>query len=109
MKNQTERIFAAIQTAGHIRAQNRLMAASDRDLAIVLDPMSEDERCVIYAKISRAKRRRVEEEVERQGHVNVTYAQYVRSADCVVAVLIGSGPAIATRSYLRPRRSTRPA
>ena len=100
----TARIITAVEAVGHITAQNKLMGVNDRDLAIALERMSEDERHVIFANISRSKRQRVEEEIERQSHVNVTYAQYILSAEAIVATLLSKKPGYSTKSYLRPRR-----
>ncbi len=100
----TQRIISAVEAVGHVTAQNKLMGVNDRDLAIAVERMSEDEQGIIFANISRSKRQRIEEEIERQSHVNVTHGQYILSAEAVVAALLSRKPGYSTKSYLRPRR-----
>ena len=87
--------------------QNRLMSASDRDVALSMLYLNHSERAHLLKKISAAKQRRIEEELERNEHLQITYAQYESAIRSVIDALEQDSVQQKVRSYVRPRRPTR--
>jgi len=113
------RLLRRVRALAPVEAQNRLMAIPDRELALSMMYMDGAERELLYSKLSREKRRRIEDELRLQEHLKIRYDQYRRAIELVTERLTpmprrpekpASPPEYSPRpaplrSYLRPIRS----
>jgi hypothetical protein len=83
--------------------QNRLMRITDREIAVSLLYLVQEERAFVLSFLGGAKRRRVEEEIEYTDRMRIRYPQYRVMIESVISQLGGSGGG-PVRSYLRPIR-----
>jgi len=101
-----ERLLALVSRLPDVQIQNRLMATTDRDLALSLSGMEHSDERQILARLSPAKADRVREELALTERRRVDEEHVVHA----LGVLIGSleGRRIQPRhSYVRPRRPDR--
>lgn len=88
-----------------VEVQNRLMACTDRDLALAILGMDDSDTCAILATISPTKAARVREEKHLQDARHVDRTHIVTALLTVIQSLETGRIVPARRSYLRPRRS----
>jgi hypothetical protein len=101
----TERILARVKTLGRVTSQNRLMAASDRDIAMAMMYMSDGQRGELFSLLSRSKSRRVSEELLLHERLCITHKQYELAARNILGSLEGPKATPPIKSYIRPRRA----
>jgi hypothetical protein len=96
--------LALVETLPAVTVQNRLMACSDRDLALSL--LGADPAVVssVLATVSHRKASRVLAELALEERRRIQDRYVVMSLSTVLRSLSGKRAAPATRSYLRPRR-----
>lgn len=87
------------------RVQARLLAATDRDLAAVLSALPKEDRELVLSRIGPAKRKRVEEGIERMRLVRLPPDQMDRIALHLTAHIEGDRPSGPASAYFRPHRS----
>ncbi|MFP4484464.1 MAG: hypothetical protein ACLFO1_06380 [Spirochaetaceae bacterium] len=80
------------------------MATSDRDVALALLYVCEEERRPVLAAVSRAKRTRVEEEILLQQRLQISWQHYETAVLRLIRALQENSPQKSARSYLRPLR-----
>jgi hypothetical protein len=97
------RLLKLLRSMPASEVQNRLMRITDREIAVSLLYLVQDERRYVLSFLGGAKRRRVEEEVEYTDRMRIRYPQYRIMIENVIAQLGGSGGG-PLRSYLRPVR-----
>ena len=90
-----------------IEIQNRLLKVSDRELALAMLNLDENERSGIYAAVSPEKIRRLREELSMLRRLRVHREDYLTALARVISVLEGRPYTEVLRSYIRPR-SRRP-
>lgn len=83
--------------------QNRLMRITDREIAVALLYLVDEERNYVLSFLGGAKKRRVEEEIEYTDRMRIRYPQYRIMIESVIEQLGGTGGG-PVRSYLRPVR-----
>lgn len=101
-----ERLLELVARVPAVQVQNRLMATTDRDIALSLSGMESYEESLILAHLSPAKADRIREELALTGRRRVDEVHVVHA----LGVLIGSLEGRRTgsrRSYFRPRRPGR--
>jgi hypothetical protein len=96
--------FEAIDTAPFTTAQTRLLNTADRDLAVVLSPLSADERERVFALVGAAKAKRLQDELVRMTHVRLDPATISAVARHLAAHIIGEKPLGPASRYFRPHR-----
>lgn len=98
------RLLELLEKLPAVQAQNRLMGCTDRDVALALIGMSDEDAERVLAPISPRKAQRVREEraLEERRHVDPRHI--VSALTTVIAALRGERNRAARRSYLRPRR-----
>jgi len=84
--------------------QNRLMATSDRDVALALLYFTTEERRPILDAVSLRKRQRIEEEILLQERLRITRKHYEAAASQLIRALQQNTSQHSRRSYLRPLR-----
>lgn len=98
-------LLNTVRRLRRVEVQNRLMACTDRDLALAILDMEDSDARTILATVSPKKAARVREEEQLHD------ARHVESTHVVAALLtvirsLETGRLIpGQRSYLRPRRS----
>lgn len=92
----------ALRGAARPIAEARLLNTADRDLAAVLSPASPAERTEVLAFLGAAKRRRIEEELERMAHVRLAPETVERLARHLTAHVSGDKPLGPGSRYFRP-------
>jgi hypothetical protein len=98
-------LLATLEQVSPVQAQNRLMAAADRDLGIALMGMEDAAVDGILLLVSGPKSRRVREEV-RLARVRHVERRHVAVALHTLVQSLRSERAVAgQRSYLRPRHT----
>ena len=100
-----KRFLNAVQTFPPERVQARLLSAADRDLSAVLSAMMAADREIVLSRIGPAKRRRVEEGIERMRFVRLSFDQTNSMALHLTAHIEEDAPRGPASSYFRPRRA----
>ncbi len=83
--------------------QNRLMKAADREIALSMMYMAEEDRNYILSVLPGPKQKRVREELALHEHLRIRYAQYRMALDALAEIITGTGKG-GLRSYLKPVR-----
>ncbi len=102
-----EQLLSLIRKLPATEVQNKLMAATDRELALSLMYVQEGDRNFVLSYVGKQKMDRTREELRLQEQVRITYAQYARSIANVIDRLRSAGPRDSMKSYLRPVRQSR--
>ncbi|MDA3941419.1 MAG: hypothetical protein PF693_19290 [Spirochaetia bacterium] len=99
-----DRVFSNLLHAGkHADMQNILMRVSDRELAICMLYLSDQDEIFLLSFLPPVKQNRIKQEQGYLERLNIRYPQYRTVIDDVILRLQGiSGGGI--RSYVRPRR-----
>ncbi len=88
-------------------AQSRLLNTKDRDLAVVLSVLEEEERSEVFARVSPAKTARLRGEVEHMRHVHLDAETIERIAAHLAEHISGERALSSASRYFRPRRDER--
>jgi hypothetical protein len=105
MKNTpNQRLVGIVRRLPSVEAHNRLMGLTDREIAMCLAYMGDDDRCYFLNLLAPAKAGRIEEERRLQKRLNVRYDQYLKTIENVIRKVEKKGGAESFRSYIRPRR-----
>ncbi len=96
-----------VRTLPAVQVQNRLMASADRDIALALAGMADEEEAAVLSHLAPRKADRVREELALEERRRVDEKHIVYSLDLLIASLIGDRALTGRRSYVRPRRSER--
>jgi flagellar motor switch protein FliG len=99
------RLLGLIQKLPAVQVQNRLMASTDRDLALTLVGMTGEEQERVLAFISPRKAGRVREELALEERRHVEERHIIAALSVVIQSLQGSRSLSGPRSYVRPRRA----
>ena len=92
-----------LHTDSHANIQNILMRISDRELAICMLYLSENDEISLLSFLPNTKQNRIKQEQGYLNRLNIRYPQYRTVIDDVILRLQGmSGGGI--RSYVRPRK-----
>jgi|GEM_PF-1787521 len=105
MYDYPARLMNLVQHIPTVTVQNRLMAASDRDIALSLMYIESERRQRILSLLSARKRERVVDELRLQERLRITSDHYERAIRNVISALAQDRNQSSIRSYLRPRRS----
>ena len=95
----------ALRATPAIRAQDRLLNTADRDLAALLFPLSEEERCQVYHLVSQAKVERLHSEILRMAHVRLDGETVSRIANHMASHLSSDKPLPPASRYFKPYTS----
>lgn len=102
-----ERLLTAVRGGPPERVQARLLSATDRDLAAALSRMSPEDRELVLSRIGSAKRKRVEEGIERMRFVRLTPEQTDSIALHLAAHIEEDAPRGPASSHFRPHNPNR--
>ncbi len=118
MIDYTKRLLQLGRALTAVERQNRLMATPDRELALSMMYMNDDDRKEFLSVVSSAKRRRIEEELRLESRLVIRNEHFRRAIETVIGRLGhaaqeegGQGPDSPSgqppplRSYLRPRHA----
>jgi len=94
----------ALRAGPAATAQARLLNTADRDLAVVLWALEEEERAEVYASVGRAKAERLADEVARMGHVRLPPETVAVVARHLAAHISGERPLGPASRYFKPAR-----
>ena len=103
MKDPSEIMLSRLRRMRPADAQNALMRLSDREAALCMKFMDENDRAYVLSFMARSKAARVRDECSLQTRLHITYDQYRRTVTSVLRRLSGSREQTSD-SYLRPRR-----
>ncbi len=84
--------------------QNRLMRSCDRQIALSMMFMAEDDRAFLLSLLPAAKVRRIREELQLQNRLKITYDQYKKAVTALIEGVMSDRAGDSVRSYLRPLR-----
>lgn len=105
MKSSPDRrLMALLRGLSAVEAQNRLMAMTDREIALCMLYMSAGDRSFIGSLLAPAKARRIEEERRLHRRLAIRGDQYRKTVENVIVKVGGEGRAEGFRSYIRPRK-----
>ncbi|MCW8966313.1 MAG: hypothetical protein OQK82_06475 [Candidatus Pacearchaeota archaeon] len=102
-----DRLVSIIRSTAYEHAQNKLMACSDREIAIALLYTKDEEKDFIFSLIAKSKSMRIKEELRLLKRVKVTYEQYTLIISMLIKRFEGNGERLQSRSYLKPRKKYR--
>jgi hypothetical protein len=102
-----QRLLDLIRALPTATAQNRLMSASDRDLALALFSMDEQKQDMVLSHLSKIKADRVREELLRHRHTRIRYRYQESALHTLIRHLSSERPVKGARSYYRPTRISR--
>ena len=99
-------LLEAIAELPAVQVQNRLMACTDRDVALAMVGLTDEEADSIVSRVSPRKAARVRDEhrLEERRHVDEKHIIY--ALNVLINSLRGDRPMAGRRSYVRPRRHT---
>lgn len=80
------------------------MASPDRDVALAMLYMNDEERDSVLSRVAPVKAARVREELLLQERLQITQDQYEMTVENLVARVSRSSRPRSVRSYIRPRR-----
>ena len=101
-----ERFLHVVRTLPSERVQARLLSSADRDLAAILSVLGTEDREMVLSRIGPAKRKRVEDGIERMSRVRLSPDQTDRIA-LHLSAHIEDIPRGSASSYFRPHRPAR--
>jgi hypothetical protein len=87
-----------------VQVQNRLMACTDRDVALALVGMTEEDAESVLRHLSPRKAGRIREERALEERRRVDEKHVIFSLNLLIASLEGERALPGRRSYVRPRR-----
>lgn len=98
------RLLELLEKLPAVHVQNRLMASGDRDVALALAGMSDEDadRVLRFLSLPKASRVREERALEERRHVEEKHI--AASLSVLIASLEGRRAVPGRRSYVRPRR-----
>jgi Mg/Co/Ni transporter MgtE len=99
-----EELLRIVRSLPRTDVQNRLMSVTDREMALAMMYLPDNDRNFLLSYVSRQKSDRVREELRLQEHIRITYGQYLRGITNVIESFRSPGPVKSMKSYLRPRR-----
>lgn len=99
-----ERLIGIIKKLPRQTAQNRLLGTTDREIALSMMYLPEQDRLYIYTLLSGKKAQRIREEIILHERLHITYKQYRIAVEQVIDKLTRPNVKSSFRSYLRPRR-----
>lgn len=100
-------LLTLLETLPAVQVQNRLMACTDRDVALSLLGVPPDRLQTVLQSVSARKASRVLAEIALEERRRVEDRCLALSLQTVITSLSGDRPAPGTRSYVRPRRPER--
>jgi hypothetical protein len=100
-------LLTAAGRLSQVQLQNRLMRASDREIALAMMYMEDRDRNRIISHLGKRKGSRVQEELDYQSRLAVTYEQYRVAVSRILDLLRNEGNTESVRSYIRPRGTGR--
>ncbi|MBN1410655.1 MAG: hypothetical protein JW969_07405 [Spirochaetales bacterium] len=98
-----DQLVAFIKSMKKIDAHNTLMVIGDRELAISMLYMKDEDRNHILALVSKEKSRRIQDELVLNERLDIRYGQYRMAIDHVIKAMKSKGDRYSLKSYLRPR------
>jgi hypothetical protein len=98
------RLLHLIRALGKVESQNRLMAASDREIALSMMYLKDFEREELLALLPQKKATRIREELSLHNRLRIRYDQYKRTIEHLTEQLAKTGERENMKSYLRPYR-----
>jgi len=102
-----KRLIELVRALPAVQVQNRLMACTDRDIALSLAGTTSEEEASVLVHLARRKADRVREELALEERRRVDEKHIVYSLDLLIASLLGDRVMTGRRSYVRPRRPDR--
>ena len=100
-----DRLVQILRGISPVQVQNTLMRRNDREIALAMSRMVEDDREFALSHLPKAKAQRIREEITYQKRLKVTEEQYERIVESLINVLSGGNERGATQSYIRPRNA----
>ena len=97
-------ILSLVSELPSVQVQNRLMSCTDRDIALALAGLTDDEIGAVLTHISQSKARRVMEEIRVGYHRHVDQKHLVLTTRLIVQSLQSERSLSGTKGYIRPRR-----
>ncbi len=98
-------ILKLVKTMNPVEVHNRLMKASDRNIALALLYLGNDERNRILSYLSAEKVRRVRDEIALNAKRRISGKHYRLAYDDVLQFLKQQTKQENLKSYIRPRRT----
>ena len=99
-----DKLVSLIRTLPRVELHNRLMVTSDRELALSMLYMNDEDRVLLLKQVTKGKAGRIEEEMQLQTRLRITYVQYRMAIENVIERLTVTKGSPSLKSYLRPRR-----
>ncbi len=103
-ESHSEVLTRLVRSLPKVVVQNRLMATSDRDVALALLYVPKEDRRPVLEAISKAKRTRVEEEILLHERLQISWKHYETAVSQLIRALQENSAQKGARSYLRPLR-----
>ena len=86
---------------------NKLLRISDRELALSMMYMHDNDRQLIFEILSAEKVKRIRSELLLHNRLQIRYMQYRMAIDHVLDMLTGEKAGYSLKSYLKPKRYKR--
>lgn len=97
-------ILSLVSNLPSVQVQNRLMSCTDRDIALALGGLSDEEIGQVLSHVSQSKARRIMEEIRLGNHRHADQNHVVLAARLIVQSLQSERSLSGTKGYVRPRR-----
>ena len=102
------RLVQQVRSLPRVLAQNSLMRAGDREIALAMMYMEDADRAFFFSLLPAAKVKRIQEELVLQQRLKITYDQYKKAVEQVTASLGSKRGGDSIKSYIRPTHGKRP-
>jgi flagellar motor switch protein FliG len=107
MKNVKKVVMRILHTHTGIVLQNTLMKIPDREIAVALMALNEQERSLVFSHISQAKTRRVQQEIRYQFTLDIRPDRYEKIVGKFVSYFEPGKKQFKDKSFIRPMRRKR--
>jgi hypothetical protein len=97
-------LLSILRNMTHVDAQNKLMACTDREIAVAILYMNDDNREFIFTFLAQSKIERINEEIKVLKKKKITDERYRKIITRLIKHLKGEGSDPRGRSYFKPRK-----
>lgn len=98
------KLILLLQNMTHVNAQNKLMGFKDREIAVAMLVMNDDDKDFVFSFIAGAKTNRIQQEIRLLKKTRVSDATRTIILKRLIKALEGEDKNQERRSYFRPRR-----
>ena len=96
--------LSLLRNMTHVMTQNKLMACTDREIAVAMLHMDDVDREYVFSFLARSKEERIKEEIRLLKKTRITKEHYRKILLKLIKQIKGEGSGPQSRSYFKPRK-----